>query len=48
MIDKAYDYLNKGEAMYKKASDVNKIVQGIGNVPGTTSNTSNNPMNIKN
>ena len=47
MINKAYDYLNKGEAMYKKASDVNKIVQGIGDVPGLK-NTSNNPMNIKN
>jgi hypothetical protein len=33
--------------MYKKASDVNKIVQGIGDVPGLK-NTSNNPMNIKN
>ena len=44
MIDKAYDYLNKGENMYKKASDVNKIVQGIKDVPGTTSN---NPMNNK-
>ena len=46
MIDKAYDYLNKGEAMYKKASDVTKIVQGIGDVPGLK-NTCNNPMNIK-
>ena len=39
MIDKAYNYINKGEKMKTIASNVNKIVQGIRNAPGTVSKT---------
>ena len=38
MIGKAYDYMNKGENVYKKAQGLNKIVQSLPSVGGIKKN----------